>query len=177
MIEDTPTAKSVRTWPKWLRITTLIGAPLVIVVGVIASIWLYQEFTNPIPGNLRRQMKVPLYYPTKLPSGYEVDKASFTIKEQALIFNIKGPDGKNIAVSEQRLPPDLDLSTRKTTGPAGFKSPDQRNFKTSVGEADISLWGDKYVSSLVSLDTWIILNVTGFTGPEAEQITRAFKPL
>lgn len=154
------------------RRTLAIAVAAVIILATPAAIWLIIN-TKPIPGKYRQGLNYPLYYPSNLPKGYKVDRASFDRKGNVLIFNISSPSGKNIAVAEQHVPGDLDLSQHPHTA-SGITLPDQRDFNTPAGAAEISFWGDKLVSSLVTDNTWVILNVSGFKMDDAQKITQAF---
>jgi hypothetical protein len=159
---------------RWARRTQLATGGLLL-VGLSAGLVTVFYDSGPIPRSARKEIDFPLYYPKTLPPGYSVDARSFTQKDKVVIFSIKPPHGKNIAVSEQHLPTGLDLSVHKN--PAGIKLPDERNFTTGAGQAQVSLWGDKMVSSLVTEDTWIILNVTGITPTDVDAVTSSFKRL
>jgi|GEM_PF-1791285 len=160
---------------RWRRQTQALAAGLALLVvigGLGAAFW---ASSTPIPQAARQGITFPLYYPKTLPQGYTVDAQSFTQKDKTVIFSIKGPGGKNIAVSQQHLPVGLDLSVHKN--PAGIKLPDERNFTTGIGQAQMSLWGDKMVASLVTNETWLILNVTGIPPKDAEAVASSFRPL
>lgn len=158
------------------RRTLAIGAAAMLLLTIPAATWLIIN-TKPIPGKYRQGLGYPLYYPSNLPKGYKVDRTSYVRNDKTLIFSIQAPNGKNIAVSEQHIPAGLDLSQHPATNPAGIALPDQRNFTTAAGSAQISFWGDKLVSSLVTDNTWIILNVSGFKLDDAQKVTQAFTKL
>lgn len=147
------------------------GLPFLILAFAAGS-WLALN-TKPIPAKYRQGLEFPLYYPKNLPAGYTVDRSSFRRDNKVLIFSVSAPNGKTIAISEERIPIGLDLS-QHVPNPNGIKLPDQDTFTTSIGSAQTTLWGDKYVTSLVTQDTWIILNVTGFTNKQAEKVAQSF---
>lgn len=160
-----------RHWRWYTKVLT--GILILLLVGFV--IGLIRDARNPVPYSARRDITYPLYYPKQLPTGYTINRESFHQTDGVVIFSIDAPSGKNIAVSQQRLPIDLDVSARKN--PAGFSAPDERTFGTPLGEAHQSLWGNKSVISLPTQDTWIILNVTGIEPKEAEAVSRSFRPL
>ncbi|HEY2003646.1 MAG TPA: hypothetical protein VGH44_00850 [Candidatus Saccharimonadia bacterium] len=147
---------------------------LFVVLAIAAGTWLVVN-TKPIPEKYRQGLNYPLYYPTNLPNGYVVDRSSFQRKTNVLVFNINTPSGRNIAVSEERIPLGVDLSQHPNS--SGLALPDQREFTTTAGTAEISFWGNKLVSSLVTPDTWVVLNVSGFTMNDAEKVTQSFVKL
>ncbi len=158
----------MRRW--WLLVGMSTFALIVVGAGLLIN-----AYRQPIPAQLRHGLNFPLYYPTGLPTGYAVDSTSFRRQDNVIIFAIKTPRSGTIAVSEAHLPIDLDLSVHQN--PSGIKLPDEKNFTTSIGQAQMSLWGDKMVSSLVTQETWIILNVTGVSPRDAEAVTSSFRPL
>jgi hypothetical protein len=155
----------------------LIHAMIAAILIATPTAWWLIAHTKPIPGKYRQGLDYPLYYPSNLPKGYSVDRTSFQLQRKVLIFNIKAPSGKNIAVAEEHIPSGVDLSQHPQNNPAGVTLPDQRDFNTPAGAAEISFWGDKLVSSLVTENTWITLNVSGHTMDDAQKVTQAFTRL
>jgi hypothetical protein len=130
---------------------------------------------GPIPKKYTRDLKIKLYYPTRLPEGYSVNVNSFERQDDVLIFSIKAPNGKNVAVAQQAIPPDAPARTNKRTP---IPLPSEKSFQTGIGAAQISLWGDKFVSDIItSGGTWIIMNVSGFTMDEATTVSQSFTEL
>lgn len=131
--------------------------------------------SGPIPRQYTKGVHYALYYPTRLPNGYHVDPASFQRKDNVLIFSIIAPGGRNIAASLQPAPPDAGQRSKKGLP---ISLPGERDFETPTGHAYIGLWGKNYVADIVTKEnTWIILNVTGFTADEAESVTQSFTAL
>lgn len=153
----------------------LIASVVVLLVAVLVAGWFVRPWTSgPIPRAYRKGLDFALYYPTRLPPGYSVDQHSFKRQGTVLIFSIAAPNGKNIAASEQALP--INGPAHQATA-APVQIPGEKHFTTSIGDAHISLWGDKYVSDVITDQTWLILNVTGFTADEATAITQSFTKL
>jgi len=149
----------------------VIAAALVAGLMIIFSAWFFVfRDTGPIPQQYRKGLDFTLYYPTKLPDGYEVDKGSFKREGKVLIFSINAPKGKNIAVSQQAAP--ADIPAHKPS-PAPIDIPGEIIFTVAAGSAQVSLWGDKYVADVITNDSWIIMNLTGFTEDEAVSVTKA----
>lgn len=154
---------------RWL----IAGVIVIIAVLATATCWLLVlRNRGPIPYNVRHNISFTLYYPKRLPQGYTVDRTSFVQKNGVIIFSVTTPNGKNIAVSEQAVP--SSLPARSTTPAPPTQIPGQRNFTTPIGTAHLSLWGDKYVSDIVTSQTWIILNVTGLTADQASAVAQSF---
>lgn len=125
--------------------------------------------TGPIPKQYRKGLDFSIYYPARLPDGYHVDEQSFKREDDSLIFSIKAPNNRNIAVSEQALP--LDAPSHKTPP---VELPSEKTFNAPAGSVHISFWSDKYVADIITPETWIIMNVSGFTAKEASAIARTF---
>src|SRR5256885_1466002 len=86
---------------KWLGLAGVVSASILFAV----AIWFIAiHDTKPIPRQYRKNLHFTLYYPTRLPEGYSVDPTSFQRQGNVLIFSIKAPHGKNVAVSEQAVP-------------------------------------------------------------------------
>lgn len=147
------------------------------VAGGIYTYWLLAvRDTGPIPRTYTRGLDITLYYPDRLPQGYTVDNSSFQRQDNVLIFSIKAPKGRNIAVSQQAAP--ADAPSVEKTGNTPFTMPGERSFTTGIGHVNISLWGNKYVSDISTTEgTWIILNTTGFTADEAAAVAKSFVKL
>lgn len=155
------------------RLWLLVGAGLVIVLSAsLGGYLLFIRDTGLIPRQYRKGLDFTMYYPTRLPSGYEVDRTSFERKDSSIIFSIKAPKGKNIAVSLQAIPPG---GAPQNTSSAPFEIAGEKTLNTAIGIAHITLWGTKYVSDIATSDgTWIILNVTSFTTQQAVEVTQSF---
>lgn len=162
--------------PKRLRTKAIILVSFFIAALIAtAGIVYWRKLNNPIPFRYTHSLKFPLYYPYAiLPTGYYVDKSSYKMQNDVFIFTIITPNGHGIAVAEQALPTDIDLSVQN---PSGLKRTDIVNFTAPAGQAQASLWGDKTVVSIVTPKTWLILNVTGIEPAEAKHVARAFSQL
>ncbi len=128
-----------------------------------------------IPRKYRSGLQYALYYPTRLPPGYQVDQTSFKREGDVLIFSIKRAGRKSMVVSQQGLPADqptheISKGQGQVNGSGG-----ERNFQTAVGNVHIGLWGDKYVADIITGDSWIIINATGYTADEAAAVAKTFK--
>ena len=167
--QDIPNSGHQKTRSRWFW----LGIPLLLLV-IAAGSWLVIN-TKPIPGKFRQGLNYPTYYPDSLPDDYAVDRLSFKREGNVLIFSIKAPRGRQMVVTEEHIPKGLDLSQH--ANPAGIPMPDEDNFTTTVGSAQTSFWGGKFVCSLVTQNTWIIINVSGFTKKEASLVAQSFRPL
>lgn len=156
------------------RVLILSVAGAMAVLGLLLG-WLFiLPEMGLIPGKYRRGIDVTLYFPARLPEGYHVNKSSFKREGDVLIFSIDAPKGRNIAVSEQAAPNGV---VRKPASPIQPSSA-EKDFVTSIGQAHVGLWGDKFVTDIATSEgAWIILNTTGFTADEATAVANSFVKL
>lgn len=171
MQEEVPRGRTRSARARSMRF--LLFFTIVVLAGI--AIWLgYAAFNNsePIPRHYRKGLDFSLYFPTQLPAGYYVDKKSFKREGNVLIFSITDKFGRTFGVSQQTAPPEA-LAAPQSNKPVTI--PGEKNFELPIGKAHISLWGDKYVSDIVTNDgSWIIINVTSLDANQATSLTRRF---
>jgi hypothetical protein len=172
-MEETPAQPDRRR----RKLRPALGFGIVAVVLLtMAAVFGYLVFmeSGSIPRTYRKGLDFSLYYPAQLPEGYYVDKRSFKREGAVLIFSIKRTGSKSVVVSQQALPTDQPVhkASNSPTPLAG-----ERDFKTAVGDVHIGLWGDKYVADIITDDSWIIMNMTGYTTDEAEAIVKALRAI
>jgi hypothetical protein len=63
----------------------------------------------------------------------------------------------------------------RPTSNAPTQIPGERDFTTPIGKAHVGLWGTKYVCDIVTDDTWVILNATGFTADQITPVAQSFR--
>ena len=165
---STPTKKRSRKI-KWLVFCIL----LIAAIGVAGWFgWRQIYDSGPIPHNVRKGINFQLYYPVNLPSGYSVDRTSFTRQGNVLIFYIDSNAGKPIGVSEEALPNSL---PNQQTNNTPINLPGVADFTTAIGQGHIGLSGGNYISDVITPQTWVLLNVSGYTEAQAIQITQSFR--
>lgn len=155
----------------------LLLVPLFIILiggGVFLSGWVLTKLStqSPFSQELVSKTSYPLLYPTKLPTGYHIDKTSVNQAENgAVVYTIKNKDAAiNISLQEQpanlNLKPLLDTmsSVRKVEAPAG---------ETTVGLAQDNL----ITANTLSGKVWVIVRVTPntITDQEFDNLLRSFK--
>jgi hypothetical protein len=152
----------------------LAGLACLTVCLLLGTLWIRAN-AKPIPRKYRNGLTFPLYYPYHLPRGYSVDRSSFTRPQKAVLaFSINTPLKRNVAVTEERIPQGVTLTQ---SSPSGIDLPFLHNFTTGIGPAQVSLWGQNMVCSIVTTQTWIILNVTGLTTATSLSVAESFAPL
>jgi hypothetical protein len=158
------------------KIVIAISVIVLLGAGALSTLWWFAKRQNgPIPRQYTKNLRYSLYYPTQLPQGFYVDQNSFQEQDNVLIFSIKAPNGKNIAVAQQPRPGDAPSHT-KSNSPVGI--PGEKDFTTAIGQGHVGLWEDKYVADITTnKGTWIILNTTGFTTSDATKVAQSFTEL
>ena len=154
---------------KWLVFCILLIA-LVTAGGWLG--WKQVYDSGLIPRSVRRGINFQLYYPASLPSGYYVDRTSFTRQGNVVIFYIDSNAGKPIGVSEEALPNNLP-SQDSTKAPIPL--PGVADFTTAIGSGHIGLSGGNYISDVITPQTWVLLNVSGYTEAQGIQVTQSFR--
>ena len=109
---------------KWLRLTIIAA----LILASAAGGWFYYQKNNasPLPKSIIASANFSLYFPTKLPDGYVLDKASVK-KDGGIVFYNFIKDNSTLFVSLQAKPPiapDFQklidgLSFKKLDTPAG----------------------------------------------------------
>lgn len=120
--------------------------------GAGAFTYLRFKDKNPFPANIQTNAQVLLFYPDKLPSGFIIEPSSMHFVNGALIYDAK--DGqKRLVFTTQRTPPNYDYKT--------FYKQDLkqvREMKSVYGKAVVGKYQDRYLGSLVSGNTWLLLS-------------------
>lgn len=92
-----------------------------IITGGILSWHYIKDRSIPIPENIRQSVNFPLYYPSKLPTGYVFKKNSAKTDNNIIFYTLRGSSDE-ISISEQSVPihpPDL----KSLPGFNNFSSP------------------------------------------------------
>jgi hypothetical protein len=65
---------------------------------------------DPFSAKLAASMQFPLYYPTRLPNGFRIDKTSVTVPQAGVaVFTIVGPHNEKLYMSEEARPTTFDI--------------------------------------------------------------------
>ncbi len=152
-------------------LAALIGvAMLSVAVGII----FLNRDNGPFPPSITKKVEFQLYYPSRLPTGFSVDKESFSFKDGVAIFTIRTPYNRSVSVSQQAAPADAPVQQSLAPG-APVQIPGERSFPTNIGQGHIGLWGENYVADITTEETWIIINVTGLTADQAMPLAQSFR--
>lgn len=144
---------------KKLLIIAVVG--IVIGVGSGVLIWkmafLQPANANPFTAKELAAVQFPLYYPTQLPTGYRIDTKSVNMPQSGVVvFDMSGPNGKKIYMSEEARPSTFDLG--------GFykKFEDLKEIPVSDGSVAVGKLGGgtTEIVSRANNKTWILSNTT-----------------
>lgn len=133
------------------RRLTLVFGGLLLAVTVI---WHFsKDPAGPVPADITNRAQFTVFYPSKLPAGYTIDRDSFTFQDGTVIFTISGPKKQRLIFTQQGRPSNLDVKKLHK---------EQINQGTVVitpyGEAAIGILGPNLVASLLTEDAWILIN-------------------
>jgi hypothetical protein len=111
---------------------------------------------NPFSAKTMASVQIPLYYPTRLPNGYRIDTKSVSEPQAGVvIFNMIGPNGEKLYMSEEARPVTFNLG--------GFYAKLDDMKETSVSDGTIAVGRVKNgqeVASRANKKTWILSNTT-----------------
>jgi hypothetical protein len=84
---------------------------VIVTAGLVAVAWLWlKRPMSPVPAEMARQAQFDVFYPSRLPSGFAVDRATTRLQQGTLIFIAKNGSGDSIAFTEQAPPKDFDFN-------------------------------------------------------------------
>lgn len=133
----------------------LFGAIIVcaVVVTGISAYMLLHKRTDPVPESIKKSVLFPVYYPTQLPDGYQIESSSFQANSNVLLYSIGKAGAQPIAVTVQSKPENFDFDNFHLK-----QMRSSREVLTGSGKAVIGLFGDKPTGSLVTADTWVLVS-------------------
>ena len=106
-------------------------------------------------GVFQKQVDYALYYPTKLPVGYEVDESTISSGDGVVIYQISHTSGDKINVSLQKKPDGFDYEEfyRET-----LQSP--KSELLPIGKITFGKINRGSLASIEAGNTWILINST-----------------
>lgn len=88
-----------------------VAVLVAIIVGAGAELLFIKKDPGPVPKNVSQSVNFPLYYPSALPSGYQLEKNTFSVQNDMVFYHLINGDS-TIVISEQASPPNpLDLKS------------------------------------------------------------------
>ena len=158
---------------------TRLSIALAAVVVLSASGFLFWRLfiwqpavVNPFTTKTQASVQFPLYYPTQLPSGYRIDPKSVSEPQQdVVLFNLIGPRGEKIYLSEEARPQTFNLG--------GFYDKFQDLKETPVSDGSVAVGrlngGQTEVASRANNKTWVLSNTNA--NIPLDQLTTMLKSL
>ena len=147
---------------------------LCLFLGVLggSAVWAYPKYAhpNPFPADIKTTDAVDLFYPSKLPAGYSVDKSTMQLGNNKLTYNAVN-DGKKLVFTDQK--------TSSAPSLQSFTSQYLKNsqtFDTYYGAAVVGKNQDRYLGVLVADNSWLIVS-TNSTQVTPDQIKFALQNL
>lgn len=141
----------VKNSKKWLRLTIITA----LVLASAAGAWFYYQKNNtsPLPKSIIASANFSLYFPTKLPDGYTLDKSSVK-KDGDLVFYNFVKNNSTVFVSLQAKPP-IAPDFQKLIDGLGFKKLD-----APAGTGVLGINIDKPTAILLTNTTLITVYAT-----------------
>jgi hypothetical protein len=152
----------------------IIAGAVVVITAAIGTGVIYQtgRRINQLPETIANQVTFPLYYPAKMPPGFQLDKDSFSATSQVVTYSVTYGDSRNLVVSQQPTPKDFDFEKFYLNSLFGAKE-----VITPLGKAVIGQIDEAAFASIVTDRTWIIVNAkSGLTAIEMERFIAGFVP-
>ncbi len=141
---------------------------VLVILGILggAAAWAYPKYMdkNPFPANIQSSAQVQLFYPSKMPAGFKIEPSSMHFTNGAFIYDAKNAD-KRLVFTLQKTPPTYNYSS--------FYGQDLKNLKeltSPYGKAVVGKYQDRYLGSLVSGNTWLLLS-TNNTSVSADDMS------
>jgi len=125
-----------------------------------------------IPQAVSSQLLFTPYVPTKLPSDYSVDVASFRKQENALLFSAVNSQGERILFSEQSVPKSFDVSGFYSSSLAKPSRLDSLKYQGVYGELNGQ---KKHLAGVTIDDTWLLI-IGSFTKQDATDLANGLVP-
>lgn len=133
-----------------------IAAILVIAAAILA--YKIATTSNPaVPEHIKQSVDHPIFVPKKLPEGYKlVDWSLITDEgEKTVVFRAEDSLGSPIIFTEQKKPQNLNFEKFHQEEMRDTKELEGTPYPTILGKGPA---GDRYVLSIVTDDTWIIVS-------------------
>jgi hypothetical protein len=138
-----------------------------LIAGIIFGGQYIKQKSSPIPKTILQAVNYPIYYPSSLPSGYQLDKTSVTFQSNILSYKLVN-NNKNITITEQASPsppPDLQLLIK-----AGYSK-----VETPLGLSVLGTHNGITVATLLTSTT--LINLTADKGVPSDYAVKTIQQL
>lgn len=149
---------------------TLVTIPLVLLV-IVGGYFLWRgpissflQPDSPFSQEQKDTMRVPLYYPTKLPGSFKIDSSTITKPEDGVIvYALTDDSSKRINITLQRQTSTLNLD------PLYAILTDTKEIDTNFGKVKIGTSAENFeIANILTGQTWVIINSTKGTIDESD---------
>ncbi|MHB1865151.1 MAG: hypothetical protein ACYCPS_03240 [Candidatus Saccharimonadales bacterium] len=164
--------KKVSPFRKYFLFSS-IGLATIVIAGLI--IWYVTSPntpSNPFNSSIMSSTSFSLYYPTKLPPNYQINKQSVTTPQSGVVvFTVVSPSNKNIYISEEARPITFNLGGYYT------KFSNLKETVTNRGTIAVGYINNHTteIGSLAINKAWILINTNAHI--PLNQITAMLKGL
>jgi hypothetical protein len=136
------------------KLKKLLTAVILLAVLAGGALYAYPRYVNanPFSADVQTNAGYSLFYPKKLPPGYSIDKTKIALTNGVVIYDASNND-KRIVFTLQKVPTTFDFDTFYKQ-----QFSDTQQFPTAYGTAYIGKNGDRYLGSLTSGTTWLLLS-------------------
>jgi hypothetical protein len=152
--------RETETKPKRKRKTNKVKILILLLVfiplGIITSFIFFGQVSkssNPIPKNIQQSAAFNLYYPSKLPGGYSINKNSFSQTGSVVAYYADNKHGGRIFFSIQPLPDAIaidDFNNRVLQNKVDVIS--------NIGKATVGTFNEKVTGSVTTTESWILVS-------------------
>lgn len=161
---------------KWI-IIGVIGIIVILGGAYTAYYFIWGKNNNTLPYPISKSAEATLgfdiYYPDQklLPSGYVLDKNSFSFSDQTIIYTVSYGNNQKLVFSDQTKPSDSEIQTFYAK-----RMPLNTSLSTSVGKATIGAINSQTVASLpTNTNAWLL--ITGPSDTNQQNLNQVLKSI
>lgn len=146
--------KTIKTQPKKSKRNLLILVVLLLIAcGAFGGYLYYSGLPkDPFTQEIKKNFKLDLVYPGKLPADFRLDERSVILSGQILNYQAGNSKGDKIVFTIQEKPPTFDFKTFYQVGLSGTEQ-----FNTNLGQGAVGKSEDSYLGSLVTDESWVLI--------------------
>jgi hypothetical protein len=173
----TPEPKKIRTslarlrhalqFSRRISLSLVLKKASLLIVGAMiigaGGVWFFfprqlgNSGDDPFSAQLASSVQFPLYYPTRLPSGFHIDtKSTNEPRANVVVFDIDGPNNQKVYVSEEERPPSFNFGGfYKTLSSLSFSMSKNGEIATGYTNEHSESIGSLAFSSV---NAWVLIN-------------------
>lgn len=125
-----------------------------------------------VPAAKDNEVKISVYTPKNLPSGYTYNNDGKVLKANVYYFSVTGPGNQLFYVTQQPIPPNFDFVSFNK------KFLDLQTFTSDAGTGTSGIAGTSLIGSIqTNKNTWILINsASASSQTELQTIARSLEP-